>query len=205
MPNPDFVFHNKLPKSGRIFKSIKYVTPNRPKLPLVMVLFSWVRIKLKYFYEINTNKLLFLGGTTLVYLLDKLSKINDFTLNKVEPARIDGDKMPYEKPLVEEGFQNSGKSAINRWTIGEVIWKPFQVPSRREDRALYAAKTSFLFRFSKAWITSTNNDQCYPWSSWLVCLTILFPTFWMESKKERIIFNRQATNFSYSLKTVKPW
>ena len=35
-----------------------------------------------------------------MYLLDKLSKINDFTLNKVEPARIDGDKMPYEKPLV---------------------------------------------------------------------------------------------------------
>jgi len=46
-----------------------------------------------------------------VYLLDKLSKINDFTLNKVEPARIDGDKMPYEKPLVEEGFQNSAKAA----------------------------------------------------------------------------------------------
>jgi len=49
-----------------------------------------------------------------VYLLDKLSKINDFTLNKVEPARIDGDKMPYEKPLVEEGFQNSGKSLTVR-------------------------------------------------------------------------------------------
>ena len=33
--------------------------------------------------------------------MDKLSKINDFTLRKIEPAFIDGDKMPYEKPLVE--------------------------------------------------------------------------------------------------------
>ena len=69
------------------------------------------------FYDINTNNLLFLGGTTLVYLLDKLSKINDFTLNKVEPARIDGDKMPYEKPLVEEGFQNGAESAIHPSSI----------------------------------------------------------------------------------------
>ena len=27
MPNPDFVFHNKLPKSGRIIKPIKYLNP----------------------------------------------------------------------------------------------------------------------------------------------------------------------------------
>ena len=45
----------------------------------------------------------------MVYLLDKLSKINDFTLQKIEPARINGDKMPYEKPLVEEGSQSPKK------------------------------------------------------------------------------------------------
>ena len=79
------------------------------------------------FHEIDVSKLWFLGGTTLVYLLDKLSKINDFTLNKVEPARIDGDKMPYEKPLVEEGFQNSAKAAswlAKRLLVRAPWWGP---------------------------------------------------------------------------------
>ena len=84
-----------------------------------------------------------------MYLLDKLSKINNYTLNKVEPARIEGDKMPYEKPLVEEGFHCIFILNCLAPSVGSHFENRFEFLRQEKKEPYMLLKHHFFFDFRK--------------------------------------------------------